>query len=189
MAIEVNSAAWTGEHDDTPLAAPLVWGEFADEAALQAAVSRLGSDGMPRREEALIRRPGETAVESPVGPPDEDPKGADARNQRELHVGTAMAATGMLAAGAVVASGGAALPAAAAAAAAAAATGAVGEAVGASLDPASAGNPPAGAEAEAEAKGPTLGLQVMTPEQHQQAEEFLRRCGARRIWVQETRAG
>ncbi|MBW8270673.1 hypothetical protein [Caldovatus aquaticus] len=166
------------------LAAPVVWGEFADEAAVQAAMARLEADGMFRREEVLIRWPGEAAAEAPVGPPDEDPKGADARNQRQLYVGAAMAATGVLAAGAVVASGGAALP-AAAAAAAAGATGAAGEAIGASLDPASTGNPPAGAEAE----GPLLGLRARTAEGRQRAEAFLRARGARRIHVQETRAG
>jgi len=189
MTIEVNSAAWTGEYDDTPLAVPIVWGEYADEPALRAAVGRLDADGMPRREEALIRRPGELVAETLVRPPDDDPKGADARNQRQLHVGAAMAATGMLAAGAVVASGGAALPAAAAAVAAAGATGVAGEAVGKALDPASTGNPPPGVGAEARADGPMLGLRTATAESQEQAKRFLRESGAERIWVQETRAG
>jgi hypothetical protein len=185
MAIRANSAEWTGQYDDAPLAVPVVWGEFADVAALQAAVARLDEEEAFHRRQARTRAP----EAAPIEPPDEDPRGASARTQRQLGVGTAMAATGMLAAGAVIATGGAVLPAAAAAALAAGATGAAGELVGTSLEPASTGNPPPDAKAAAEAKGPMLGLRAATAELHERAERFLRESGAVRVWVQEARAG
>ncbi|GGG49983.1 hypothetical protein GCM10010964_41570 [Caldovatus sediminis] len=183
MAIRANSAEWTGQHDDTPLTVPVVWGEFADAATLPAAAARLDEEEAFHRRQARTRAP----EAAPIEPPDEDPRGASARTQRQLGVGTAMAATGMLAAGAVIATGGAVLP--AAAALAAGATGAAGEVVGTSLEPASTGNPPPGVKAAAEAQGPMLGLRAATAELRERAERFLRESGAVRVWVQEARAG
>jgi hypothetical protein len=37
--------------------------------------------------------------------------------------------------------------------------------------------------------GPAVGLRADTAERRSKAEELLRACGARRVWVQETRAG
>ncbi len=193
MAIVVNSDQWTGESDDTPLAAPIVWGEFADRPALDRAVSRLEADGLIGRGDLAAagwRVPADN--EGQVPPPDVKPLQADARNQRQLHVGMAMAAASMAAAGVVIATGGAALPAAAAAVAAGGATGIAGEAAGKALEPTSTGNPPEEGRAAAAARatsGPALGLHAETAAKRSRAEEFLRACGARRIWMQETRAG
>jgi hypothetical protein len=99
-----------------------------------------------------------------------------------------MAATSMGAAGLVIATGGAALPAIAAAVAAGAATAAVGEPVADALTPQS------GQKATTEvdhprADGPVIGLQAPDAEARGRAETLLREAGARRVFVQETRAG
>ncbi|WP_270938259.1 hypothetical protein, partial [Falsiroseomonas oryzae] len=58
MAITVDSSQWTGQRDDTPLAVPVVWGEFESEAARDDAMARLravgarGHDEVPGAEEA-----------------------------------------------------------------------------------------------------------------------------------------
>ncbi len=206
MAITVDSSQWTGERDETPLAVPVVWGEFADEADREAALAKLREHGahdpgMPGRDEAGRAGgsavPGQTvggaappvvaANQGQVPAPDTDAKGADIRNQRQLHVGTAMASTSMLAAGIVIATGGTALPAIAAAAAAGAATAALGEPVANALAPQSADreqkvDPPV-------AQGPVIGLQAPDAETRARAEQLLREVGAKRVFVQETRAG
>lgn len=193
MAITVDSSQWTGQQDDTPLAAPVVWGEFESEAAREAALARLREAGArdqratPAPKAGGIAPPEAAANEDQVEPPDEHPKEADRRNQRQLGVGTAMAATSMAAAGLVIATGGTALPAVAAAAAAGAATAAVGEPVADALTPQSGGkerelDPP-------RADGPVIGLQAPDAATRERAEQLLREAGARRVFVQETRAG
>ncbi|WP_372616918.1 hypothetical protein [Falsiroseomonas sp.] len=194
MAITVDSSQWTGERDDTPLAVPIVWGEFADEAARDAALRRLREAGAMEPEQTPaagsggVAPPRAAANEDQVAPPDEHPRQADRRNQRQLHVGTAMAATSMAAAGIVIATGGAALPAVAAAAAAGAATAAVGEPVADALTPQS-GQPKQKEVDLPRAEGPVIGLQAPDAETRARAEALLREAGARRVFVQETRAG
>jgi len=191
MAITVDSSQWTGERDDTPLPVPIVWGEFADEAARDAALARLRAEGArdgPAPAPAKAAVPPERAVnEGQVDPPDVNPEGADRRNQRQLEVGTAMASTSMLAAGLVIASGGAALPAALAAVAAGAATAAVGEPLASAISP----TPPStsGPVDPPLADGPVIGLRAPDAQARQQAEHALRETGARRVFVQETHAG
>ncbi|WP_372491084.1 hypothetical protein, partial [Falsiroseomonas oryziterrae] len=92
----------------------------------------------------------------------------------------------MAAAGLVIATGGAALPAVAAAAAAGLGAGAVGEAVGNAVAPGTAG--PAKAEPPL-AEGPVIGLQAPNTATRERAERVLREAGAKRVFVQETRAG
>jgi hypothetical protein len=192
MAITVDSSQWTGERDDTPLAVPVVWGEFADEAARDNAVARLRAGGardasMPAAPADAAATPEPAANEGQVPPPDVDPKGADLRNQRQLQVGTAMASTSMLAAGIVIATGGGALPAVAAAAAAGAVTAAVGEPVASAI--ASPGSSAPQAMDPPRADGPVIGLQAPDEETRARAEQLLREAGARRVFLQETRAG
>ena len=121
MAITVDSSQWTGHQDDTPLAVPIVWGEFADDAQREEAMSRLRQAGArnenesPAADAGGVAAPERATNENQVPPPDEHPDEADVRNQRQLHVGTAMAATSMGAAGLVIATGGTVLPAIAAA--------------------------------------------------------------------------
>lgn len=192
MAIVVDSSQWTGQQDDTPLAVPVVWGEFESEAARDRALSHLRASGAREhgREDAAqggVAPPVRAANEGQVDAPDEDPEGADQRNRRQLGVGMGMAATSMAAAGIVIATGGAALPAIAAAAAAGTATGVVGEAIGnavsADTNPADqALDPPV-------ANGPVIGLQAPDLETREKAERLLREAGAVRVFVQETRAG
>jgi hypothetical protein len=182
MAITVDSSQWTGQSDDTPPAVPVVWGEFETEAARDDAIERLRASGA--RDEVgstQASTPAPPAVNDQVEPPDENPAEADRRNQRQLGVGTAMAATSMAAAGIVIASGGALLPAVAAAAAAGAGTGVVGEAVAAAAAPADHAThaPPP------DAKGPVIGLRAADDAARQQAERALRDLGARRVFVQE----
>ncbi len=192
MAITVDSSQWTGQRDDTPLAVPVVWGEFESEAAREAARRRLVEGGAhdpntPQPADGATT-PAHAANEDQVPAPDVDPKGADVRNQRQLHVGTAMAATSMAAAGLVIATGGAVLPAVAAAAAAGAATAAVGEPVANAVAPQSgdaAGEPPEPPRAD----GPVIGLRAPDAETRSRAEQLLREAGARRIFVQERRSG
>jgi hypothetical protein len=182
MAITVDSSQWTGQSDETPPAVPVVWGEFENEAARDAAIARLRADGA--RDEVgstQAATPEQPAMNDQVDPPDEHPEQADRRNQRQLGVGTAMAATSMAAAGIVIASGGALLPAVAAAAAAGVGTGAVGEAVANSVAPRDEephAPPP-------EAQGPVIGLRAPDATARAQAEQALHAVGARRVFVQE----
>jgi hypothetical protein len=191
MAITVDSSQWTGERDDTPLAVPVVWGEFADEAAKEAALRQLREAGArdQHRQPTTgggIAPPVVASNEGQVPAPDEHPKQADARNLRQNAVGIAMAGSGMAAAGVVIATGGAALPAVAAAAAAGLASGAVGEAIGNAVSPRSEGDD---ALPEPLADGPVIGLQAPDAETRARAEQLLRDAGARRVFVQETRGG
>ncbi|NKC29446.1 hypothetical protein [Falsiroseomonas selenitidurans] len=172
MAITVDSGQWTGE-SDAGSAVPVVWGEFADEAARDRAREELGAKLQAETS------PAPTDRDRPLDQPDEDPEGADIRNQRQLHVGIAMAATAMGAAGLVIASGGTVLPAIAAATAAGAGTGLAGEAVAAGVTPdaAQARTPPS--------DGPLIGLRAPDAAMRQRAERVLRELGAQRILVQE----
>lgn len=193
MAITVDSSQWTGQRDDTPLAVPVVWGEFENEVARDNAMARLKAAGARGQERTPAPAAGgvappKTAVnEDQVEMPDENPEEAGRRNVRQTTVGIAMAGTAMAAAGLVIATGGAAAPAVAAAAAAGAATGAVGTAIGTATDPGteSGAEPPVLPRAE----GPVIGLQAPDDETRQRAERLLREAGARRVFVQETRAG
>jgi hypothetical protein len=189
MAITVDSSQWTGERDDTPLPVPVVWGEFENEAARDAAMAQLRASGA--QDHGMGAAPSHVAVtpehasnENQVPAPDENPKGADSRNLRQNAVGIAMASTAMAAAGIVIATGGAALPAVAAAAAAGGVTGVAGEAIGNAMAPkheSEGVQPPL-------ADGPVIGLQAPDAETRQRAEQLLREAGARRVFVQERRA-
>jgi hypothetical protein len=193
MAIVVDSSQWTGERDDTPLAVPVVWGEFESGIARDNALSRLRAagardHGTPASTAGGVAPPVEAANEDQVGPPDEHPEQADRRNLRQNAVGIAMASSAMAAAGIVIATGGAALPAIAAAAATGVGVGAVGETVGNAVaggttDSGGGLTPPVTAE------GPVIGLQAPNQETRERAERLLREAGARRVFVQETRAG
>uniref|UniRef100_UPI001F255388 hypothetical protein n=1 Tax=Falsiroseomonas oryziterrae TaxID=2911368 RepID=UPI001F255388 len=69
MAIVVDSGQWTGERDDTPLAMPIVWGEFETEAARDSAMARLRAAGARSSDEPATDeagRAGGTAM--PPGP-------------------------------------------------------------------------------------------------------------------------
>jgi hypothetical protein len=179
MAIEANSAGWTGQSDDTP-AAPQVCGEFHDQTKLDEALSRL-EGSLFQRADLSVRVPGQEDKRSESGretPVRED----DARNLRTLGTSTAAAATAMAAAGLVVATGGAALPAVAAAAAAGGATAAAGEAAGAVIAP--DGQTPQ--HQATDAGGSVLMVHADTPEKQARAEEILRACGATRVWRQDS---
>lgn len=195
MAITVDSSQWTGERDEAPLAVPIVWGEFADAAGRDAAAERLRAAGAHDPAHAAdaaaggVTEPRPAANEGQVSPPDEHPKQADRRTQRQLHVGTAMAATSMAAAGLVISTGGAVLPAVAAAAAAGAVTAAVGKPLADAVTPQSAEKPQAAHAPPPRAGGPVLGLQAPDADTRARAEQLLREVGARRVFVQETRAG
>ncbi|CAA9258881.1 MAG: hypothetical protein AVDCRST_MAG08-2574 [uncultured Acetobacteraceae bacterium] len=184
MAIEVSSDQWTGEAADDLAAYPRVYGEFPDRAALERAASQLEATAGFRQEDMTQGRAVDaTDNAGQVAPPDEHPLKADARNLRQLGVGTGMAATAMAAAGVVIATGGAALPAVAAAAAAGGATAAAGEAVGKAAEPTSDGDPtkiaghPAGVN-----DALALGVRAETEDKQVKAEEVMRSCGARRVW-------
>lgn len=186
MAITVDSSQWTGKEDDTTRPGPIVWGEFADDAARATALRQLESAGLVSEDTADIHH-GEAADNADqVDAPDQHPKEADVRNKRQLHVGTAMAATSMAAAGLVIATGGAALPAVAAAAAAGAATAAVGEtavtAAETGMERSKADTTP-----EPTPEGPVIGLRVVSEGAEERAEALLREAGARRIWVSHPR--
>jgi hypothetical protein len=174
MAITVNSSQWTGESGDSGgKAAPVVWGEFASDAARDAAIAELRAEGARRQQPT-------TDTDRPVNPPDEDSEGADLRNRRQLGVGMSMAATAMGAAGLVIASGGALLPAVAAAAAAGAGAGIAGEAVAAAVtddDAVETRLPPN--------DGPLIGLRAPDEATRHAAEAALRELGAIRIIVDE----
>ena len=190
MTITVDSSQWTGEPGGAESLVPVVWGEFADEAARLVAVQRLRAAG------AQEEHPGSAAAEGSqaLAPPDDHPQEADLRNLRQLGVGIAMAAGSMAAAGLVIASGGALLPAVAAAALAGTALGAAGEAVATvaapvrpdetSRTPLSPENTPQGAAAH----GPLIGLRAPNGGMRERAEALLRDAGARRIFVQDAGA-
>lgn len=194
MAITVDSSQWTGQRDDTPLAVPVVWGEFDSEAARNDAMARLRAAGArapgdppgPGTPAGGVTPPVRAANAAQVPLPDEHPDETSRRTLRQGAVGIAMAGSAMAAAGLVIATGGAALPAAAAAAAAGTAAGAVGEGIAAAADP--------GHEARQDvpqptAEGPLIGLQAPDAETRQRADRLLREVGARRVFVQNTRAG
>jgi hypothetical protein len=190
MAITVDSSQWTGEQDDTPLAVPVVWGEFENEAARDAAIARLRESGArdhgaPATADAAVT-PDRAANEGQVRPPDDNPEQADRRNLRQNAVGIAMAGSAMAAAGIVIATGGAALPAVAAAAAAGVGAGAVGETIG---NAASSGVQGTNPVTPPTADGPVIGLQAPDDATRARAERLLRDAGAQRVFVQETRAG
>ena len=169
MAITVDSSQWTGESDAH--AAPVVWGEFADEATRDAAIDRLRSEG-------ALRAGTTTDTDRPLDQPDENPEEADLRNRRQLGVGVAMAASAMGAAGLVIATGGALLPAVAAAAAAGTGAGVAGEAVAAVVtsDPAQQMRLPP-------TDGPLIGLRAPDEATRHAAETRLRELGALRVIV------
>jgi hypothetical protein len=171
MAITVDSSQWTGQPDDTPLAVPVVWGEFEDEAARDAGRDRLIEAGArdPATAAGEAAPPAPAANQDQVDMPDEHPAETGRRNVRQNVVGIAMAGTAV-----------------AAAAAAGAATGAAGEAVGAAMDPGTEAAEPASPPA---AEGPLLGLQAPDAETRARAESALRTAGARRVFVQERRGG
>ena len=184
MAIEVSSDQWTGEAADDLSVYPRVFAEFPDRAALERAAAQLEAAAGFRQEDMTQGSAGgETDNSGQVAPPDEHPLKADARNLRQLGVGTGMAATAMAAAGVVVATGGAALPAVAAAAAAGGATAAAGEAIGKSAEPTEDGNATEAAQHPAGVKDHlALGVRAETEDKQAKAEEIMRSCGALRVW-------
>jgi hypothetical protein len=193
MPIVVDSSQWTGEHDDAPMASPVVWGEFSEAAEVDRVAERLQAEAWFRDAQAApapeAAAPGRADNADQVDAPDDDPKGADRRNLRQNFIGTATAATSMAAAGIVIATGGAALPAVAAAAAAGGATLAAGEATGAAVPDTGTGRQPEGQAAAVKAEGPALGISARTQALREQAQSFLQQAGAKRVWVQETPAG
>jgi hypothetical protein len=193
MPIVVDSSQWTGEHDDAPMASPVVWGEFAEAAEVDRVAERLQAESWFRDSLAAAApqaaQPGTADNEGQVDAPDDNPKGADRRNLRQNFVGIGTAATSMAAAGIVIATGGAALPAVAAAAAAGGATLAAGEAAGKAVPETGTGRRPEGAQEAVRTEGPALGITAGTQALRDQAQSFLQQAGAKRVWVQETPAG
>lgn len=186
MPIVADSSQWTGEYDHTPHAGPVVWGEFEDRPALDSAAAKLQAEEWFRALQARSAPQAEQPADNDqVITPDDNPKGADARNLRQNFVGIGTASTSMLAAGVVIATGGAALPAVAAAAAAGAATMAVGETAGAASSPTDSGTRP---DEVLKSDGPSLGIQAQTEEEKAEAQRFLQNQGARRVWVQDQQA-
>ena len=181
MAITVDSSQWTGERDSDALTGEVVWGEFADEAARDQARRALRLGGA--RDEDAPPQPARPAhgegTTPPLDTPDENPREADLRNQRQLGVGVAMAATSMAAAGLVIASGGALAPAVGAAVAAGAGTGALGQAVAAAITP---DKSPEEAHV-APTDGPLIGIRAPDEAARHRAEAVLREHGAKRIFV------
>jgi hypothetical protein len=177
MAIEVNSAGWTGAEPDTGATAQ-VCGEFHDKDKLQAALSKL-EGSLFQRADLSVRIPGlpdDASYTNRETPMRED----DVRNLRQLGVGISSYVAAVLAAGVTIASGGAALPAVAAAAAAGGATAAAGEAVGQTAAPRGETTQ----QEAAEAGGVILMVHAPSPEKQAKAEELLRACGATRVWRQ-----
>jgi hypothetical protein len=187
MTIVVDSSQWTGSSDDAPLAVPVVWGEFADDAAREAALARLRDAGARDHgtDPGTPAPPVAASNEGQVDQPDEHPQQTERRSLRQNAVGIAMAGSAMAAAGIVIATGGAALPAVAAAAVAGAGAGAVGEAVGNAAAPAT----DSGMVEPPVANGPVIGLHAPDSATRERAERLLREAGAVRVFVQETRAG
>jgi hypothetical protein len=183
MAIEVNSAAWTGQGEGSgPPAAPQVCGEFHDHAKLDEALSRL-EGSLFQRADLSVRVPGRADAASYAS--DEEPMREDeVRNLRQLGIGIGTYAAAALAAGVTVATGGAALPAVAAAAAAGGAAAAAGSAIGQGAAP--GGETPQ--HQAADLSGVVLMVHAETPEKQAKAEEILRAAGATRVWRQEDAA-
>lgn len=171
MAIELNSAGWTGD-DNAGNAAAQVCGEFSGGAKLDEAMSRLEGSAF-QRADLSTQRPGEPHQDNVMR---ED----DVRNLRTLGTSTA-AAMAMAAAGIVVATGGAALPAVAAAVAAGGAAGVAGTVIGQVATP---GGQDSAHQAADGSGGVVLMVHAASPEKQAKAEEILRDCGATRIWRQ-----
>ena len=170
MAIELNSASWTGSDAAGSDAVAQVCGEFRDGEKLDAAMSRLeGSDF--QRADLSLQIPGEARQE---GATRED----DTRNLRTLGTSMATAVTAMAAAGIVIASGGAALPAVVAAAAAGGITGAAGTAIGQAVAPDGQDS----AHKAADEDGVVLIVHAASADKQAKAEALLRECGATRVW-------
>jgi hypothetical protein len=178
MTIVVDSSQWTGQPEQKP--GPIMWGEFPNEAARDAALEILREGGASRPGEPAKLDVADNAGQ--VEPPDEKPAEASQRNLRQGAVGMAMAGTAMAAAGLVIASGGALLPAVAAAAAAGTASGAVGEAIGHAAAPNTDERdrepvaPPA-------SRGPVIGIHADDTETRTRAEALLREAGANRVFL------
>jgi len=176
MAIEVNSAGWTG--NEPSATAPQVCGEFHDKERLDEAMSRL-EGSLFQRADLSLRIPGQE--DSRPNTTSEEPmREDDARNLRQLGVGLGSYAAATAAAGAVIATGGAALPAVAAAAAAAGGAAVVGEGIGQAAAPEGENT----AHQAAEIGGAVLMVHADTPEKQAKAEELLQACGATRVWRQ-----
>lgn len=178
MAIEVDSAGWTGSDDAAK--APQVCGEFHGKEPMEEAIMRL-TGSVFDRSQISVRVPGREdagTYSSRENPVQED----DARNLRTLGTSTAGAALGMAAAGVVIATGGAALPAVAAAAAAGGATVAAGELAGAAATPGGKTEQQHAADA---GKGVVVMVSADTPERQRKAEEILQGAGATRVWRQD----
>jgi hypothetical protein len=177
MAIEVNSASWTGNEPDTASTAH-VCGVFTDKDRLQEALSRL-EGSIFQRADLSVRIPGRaddasyTNQETPVR---ED----DVRNLRQLGVGLSTAVAAMAAAGITIATGGAALPAVVAAAAAGGVTAGAGEAIGQAAAPRGESEQ----QEAADAGGVILMVHAPSADRQAKAEELLRACGATRVWRQ-----
>lgn len=191
MTIEVDSTQWTGQPDDHPMASPIVWGEFAERAALDRAAERLQQEDWFRQSRAgATSGQGGTADNAgQVDVPDEHPNETGQRGLRQNLVGIGTYAASTLAAGVVIATGGAALPAVAAAAAAGAAAAGAGELVGTSADNRGSGEQSAAKVEAPRSEGPALGIKAASQEVQRQAEGFLKQAGASRVWVQATPGG
>jgi hypothetical protein len=180
MAIEVDSAAWTGSgpKDGSASRAPQICGTFRSKESMQDALSRL-EGSLFQRADLSVRIPG-TEQPGPYASGENPVREDDTRNLRQLGVGLSTYAAAALAAGVTVATGGAALPAVAAAAAAGGAVAAAGEAVGQAAAP--------GAEtvqqraAEHGAEGVVIMVHADTPEKQAKAEELMRAAGATEVW-------
>ena len=182
MPIVVDSSQWTGD-DDRGAGHAMVWGEFAERAALDCAAKRLqGEDWFRATLPAADPQP--HADNDQVAPPDEHPQETNRRNLRQNFVGIGTAASSMAAAGIVIATGGAALPAVIAAAAAGGAALAVGEAAGAAVPEGATG----GQQDSVRMDGPALGIPAPTDAAREQAQAFLKGAGAQRVWVQDAPA-
>lgn len=171
MTITVDSGQWTGKSDDSK-AAPVLWGEFQDEAARDAAIARL------QNRDAVTEDPTEDTRQT-VDEPDENAEEADLRNRRQLGVGVAMAAGALAASGLVIASGGALLPAITAAAVAGTGAGAAGEAVASAVTEPESEKPARQPPSDA----PLIGLHYRDEAAREAAEKALRSVGAIRLIV------
>ena len=79
MPIVVDSSQWTGEHDDAPMASPVVWGEFAEAAEVDRVAERLQAGRLvPQFPGGAGSRggvPGRADNEDQVDAPDDNPEG------------------------------------------------------------------------------------------------------------------
>ncbi len=191
MTIEVDSTQWTGQPDDHPMASPIVWGEFAERAALDRAAERLQQQDWFRQSQAGAQagQPGQADNEGQVDVPDEHPNETAQRGLRQNVVGIGTYAASTLAAGVVIATGGAALPAVAAAAAAGTAVAGAGEMVGNAADDKGSNEQSASRVDAGRSEGPALGIKAASEDVQRRAESFLKEAGASRVWVQATPAG